>query len=197
MEEVEGVADLQVEQTAGIPQLVVELKRAELARFGIPVGDVADLVETALNGMEVTDVFEEDRITSILLRLDEEYRRSEERVASLLIDAPSGERIPLSQLADIRHGEGVAVGLVYAAEVARLLDRIDQGAVDEHRRVVEGYELSSVVPAGTDIELMLELFARDKKATAGITFVLDGESGVEPVSVDDLDLLREAFHAVS
>jgi cobalt-zinc-cadmium resistance protein CzcA len=97
---------LQVEQTAGIPQLVVDLQRPELARYGIPVGDVADLVETALNGIEVTDVYEEDRITSILLRLDEEYRYSEEKVESLLIDAPNGERIPLSQLADIRHEEG-------------------------------------------------------------------------------------------
>jgi cobalt-zinc-cadmium resistance protein CzcA len=56
--------------------------------------------------MEVTDVYESDRVTSILLRLDEAYRHSEEKVASLLIDAPNGERIPLSQLADIRHGEG-------------------------------------------------------------------------------------------
>jgi cobalt-zinc-cadmium resistance protein CzcA len=106
MEGVSGVADLQVEQTAGIPQLVVDVNRAELSRFGISVGGVADLVETALNGIEVTDVYEEDRITSILLRLEEEYRRSEERVASLLIDAPNGERIPLSQLANIHYGEG-------------------------------------------------------------------------------------------
>jgi len=106
MEDVEGVADLQVEQTAGIPQLVIDLDRRKLARYGIPVGDVADLVETALNGIEVTDVYEADRITSILLRLSEEYRHSEERVKNLLVDAPNGERIPISQLADIRHGQG-------------------------------------------------------------------------------------------
>ncbi|MGW8268269.1 MAG: efflux RND transporter permease subunit [Longimicrobiales bacterium] len=106
LEEVEGVADLHVEQTAGIPQLVVELDRNDLARYGIPIGDVADLVETALNGIEVTDVYEEDRITAILLRLSEEYRHDEERIENLLVDAPNGERIPLSQLADIRHGEG-------------------------------------------------------------------------------------------
>ena len=106
MEDVEGVADLQVEQTAGIPQLVVDLDRGELARYGIPVGDVADLVETALNGIEVTDVYEEDRITSILLRLSEESRYDEERVHNLLVDAPNGERIPISQLADIRHEQG-------------------------------------------------------------------------------------------
>jgi cobalt-zinc-cadmium resistance protein CzcA len=106
MEEVEGVADLQVEQTAGIPQLVVDLNRAELARYGIAVGDVADLVETALNGIEVTDVYEADRITSILLRLREESRQDRERVQNLLVDAPNGERIPISQLADLRHQQG-------------------------------------------------------------------------------------------
>ena len=106
MEDIEGVADLQVEQTAGIPQLVVDLDRAELARYGIPVGEVADLVETALNGIEVTDVYEEDRITSVLLRLAEESRHDEDRVHNLLVDAPNGERIPLSQLADIRHAQG-------------------------------------------------------------------------------------------
>ncbi|MFC1529377.1 efflux RND transporter permease subunit, partial [Gemmatimonadota bacterium] len=106
IEDVEGVADLQVEQTMGIPQLVVDLNRRELARYGIQVGNVADLVETALNGIEVTDVYEEDRITSILLRLSEEYRHSEEEVSNLLVDAPNGERIPLSQLAEIRHGQG-------------------------------------------------------------------------------------------
>jgi len=106
MEEVDGVADLQVEQTAGIPQLVVDLDRNKLARYGIAVGNVADLVETALNGIEVTDIYEPDRVTSILLRLSEEYRHSEEEVSNLLVDTPNGERIPLIQLADIRHGQG-------------------------------------------------------------------------------------------
>jgi len=103
---INGVADLQVEQTAGIPQLVISLDRDRLARFGIPVGDVADIIETALNGIEVTDVYEKDRITSLLIRLPEKYRSDEEAIKNLLIDAPNGERIPLSQLADITKDEG-------------------------------------------------------------------------------------------
>lgn len=106
MVEIEGVADLQIEQTTGIPQLLVRVDRTRLARFGIPVGDVADIIETALNGIEATDVYEEDRITSVLIRLPEEYRNDEEAVKNLLVDAPSGERIPLSELADIRRSEG-------------------------------------------------------------------------------------------
>jgi cobalt-zinc-cadmium resistance protein CzcA len=106
MAEIEGVADLQIEQTTGIPQLLVNVDRARLARFGIPVGDVADIIETALNGIEATDVYEEDRITSVLIRLPEVYRNSEEAVKNLLVDAPNGQRIPLSELTDIRISEG-------------------------------------------------------------------------------------------
>jgi cobalt-zinc-cadmium resistance protein CzcA len=106
MAEIKGVADLQIEQTTGIPQLVIKLNREKLARFGIPVGEVADIIETALNGIEATDVYEPDRITSVLIRLPERYRRDEEAIKNLLVDTPSGERIPLSQLAEIEKSEG-------------------------------------------------------------------------------------------
>lgn len=106
MSTINGVADLQVEQTAGIPQLVIQLNREKLARFGIRVEDVADMIEIALNGLEVTNVYEEDRITAVLLRLSENYRRDEESVKNLLIDTPEGQRIPLSQLANISYSQG-------------------------------------------------------------------------------------------
>lgn len=106
MSEIRGVADLQVEQTTGIPQLVIKLKRENLARFGIPVSDVADIIEIALNGIEATDVYEPDRITSVLIRFPEKYRSDEEAIKNLLVDAPNGERIPLSELAEITKSEG-------------------------------------------------------------------------------------------
>jgi cobalt-zinc-cadmium resistance protein CzcA len=86
--------------------LVIKVDRAKLARFGISVSDVADIIETALNGIEVTDVYEKDRITSVLIRLPEKYRNDEEAVKKLLVDAPNGERIPLSQLTEIYRSEG-------------------------------------------------------------------------------------------
>jgi len=106
LESVRGVADLQVEQTSGIPQLVLRLDRGRMALHGISVGQVADLVETALNGVEATDVYEADRVTSVLVRLPESYRQDEEAIRSLLVDAPGGQRIPLSDLAEIRRDEG-------------------------------------------------------------------------------------------
>ncbi|MFH1610175.1 MAG: CusA/CzcA family heavy metal efflux RND transporter, partial [Candidatus Bipolaricaulota bacterium] len=154
LEDVEGVADLHVEQTAGIPQLVVDLDRQELARYGIPVGDVADLVETALNGIEVTDVYETDRVTAVLLRLGEEYRHSEELIANLLVDAPNGERIPLSQLATIRHGEGpqeiLRENLLRRKVIlCSVVDRDVAGLVDDAR---ERIEASVVLPLGYFVE---------------------------------------------
>lgn len=106
MIDIKGVADLQIEQTTGIPQLVISLNRENLARYGISVSDIADIIETAFNGIEATDVYEPDRITSVLIRLPEKYRSDEEAIKNLLIDAPNGERIPLSQLADITKSEG-------------------------------------------------------------------------------------------
>ena len=94
---------------------------------------------------------------------------------------------------DLRHGEAVAVGLVYAAEVARQLDRIDDERVAEHRRVVAGYDLPIRPPDGTRAETVLPLFARDKKAVAGVTFVLDGPNGVESVTGIDDEVLIHAF----
>jgi 5-deoxy-5-amino-3-dehydroquinate synthase len=98
---------------------------------------------------------------------------------------------------DLRHGEGVAIGLIYAAELARRLGRIDAARVEEHRRVVGGYDLPMVVPSGMDPEQLVDLFSRDKKAVDGVTFVLDGPNGVEPVRIDDRALLLGAFDAVT
>jgi 5-deoxy-5-amino-3-dehydroquinate synthase len=83
---------------------------------------------------------------------------------------------------DLRHGEAVAVGLVFAARLARRLGRVGDEAVAEHRRVVAGYGLPDRVPAVLDPAELVTLMARDKKAVDGLTFVLDGPRGVEVVS---------------
>ena len=97
---------------------------------------------------------------------------------------------------DLRHGEAVAVGIAYAAEVARRLDRIDDARVAEHRRVLAVYDLPFRLPDGIDRDELLDLFSRDKKAIDGVTLVLDGADGVEPVVGVDRALLRDALEAV-
>jgi 5-deoxy-5-amino-3-dehydroquinate synthase len=91
---------------------------------------------------------------------------------------------------DLRHGEAVAVGLVYAALLARRLGRIDDDRVDLHRRVVAGFDLAGDLPAGADAAVLLSYMGRDKKAHHDLTFVLDGPAGVEPVrDVDPAEAL--------
>ena len=97
---------------------------------------------------------------------------------------------------DLRHGEAVAIGIRYAAEIARRLGRIDDDRVAEHERVLAAYELPTTVPEQlTDTELM-DLFSRDKKAIDGLTFVLDGPNGVETVVGVDPEVLAASFVAV-
>ena len=97
---------------------------------------------------------------------------------------------------DLRHGEAVAVGLVYAAELAHRAGRIDAHRVDEHRRVVSGYGLPTSLPADTDAAGLVELFSRDKKAVGGVTFMLDGPHGIEAVTGLDPALMLETLEAI-
>jgi 5-deoxy-5-amino-3-dehydroquinate synthase len=82
---------------------------------------------------------------------------------------------------DLRHGEAVAIGLVFAAHLARRLGRIDQTRVAEHRAVVGGYDLPAGLPPDADARELVEFMSRDKKAQHDLTFVLDGPRGVELV----------------
>jgi 5-deoxy-5-amino-3-dehydroquinate synthase len=90
------------------------------------------------------------------------------------------EAASLASGADLRHGEAVAVGLVFAALLAHRLGRIDADRVAEHRRVVERFGLSSR-PGGFEPKELLTYMARDKKAGHDLSFVLDGPRGVELV----------------
>ena len=92
----------------------------------------------------------------------------------------------------LAHGEAVAVGLIYAAELARELGRIDAARVEEHRRVVAGeYGLRITPPEGLDPDVLVDLMGRDKKALDGLTFVLDGgPDGVEVVDDVSADAVR-------
>lgn len=83
---------------------------------------------------------------------------------------------------DLRHGEAVAIGLVFAARLAHRLGRVGEERVAEHYSVVSSYGLPSSLPAGVDLRELVGVMGRDKKATGGtLTFVLDGPAGLEVV----------------
>lgn len=97
---------------------------------------------------------------------------------------------------DLRHGEAVAIGLVFAAELAHRLGRIDDSRVAEHRRVVGAYDLPATLPVGLRSDELITLMGRDKKALDGITFVLDGPRGVESVTEVDRSAIEASIDAV-
>lgn len=98
---------------------------------------------------------------------------------------------------DLRHGEAVAIGLVFAAELATRLGRIDQSSVQRHRTIVEGYGLPSVIPPAASNDQLVTLMGRDKKldSSKGLTFVLGGPNGVELVRGVHRDVVEAALEA--
>jgi 5-deoxy-5-amino-3-dehydroquinate synthase len=107
-----------------------------------------------------------------------------------------GHAIEAASGYDLRHGEAVAVGVVFAAELARRLGRIDDARVAEHRRVVGAYDLPMTIPPGIDLDEVRTYIGRDKKAVGGVTWVLDGPDGVEPVKGVDPSVVDECMEAL-
>jgi cobalt-zinc-cadmium resistance protein CzcA len=98
-----GAADVQTEQVTGQPQLQIRIDRGEIARYGINVEDVQELIETAVGGEAVGEVFEGVRRFDINVRFEEAFRRDAMAIGNLLVPVPGGEaRVPLSQLARIQ-----------------------------------------------------------------------------------------------
>jgi 5-deoxy-5-amino-3-dehydroquinate synthase len=81
----------------------------------------------------------------------------------------------------LAHGEAVAIGLVFSARLAERLGRIPEARVQEHRWLVGSYDLPLDIPPGCDLDELVTVMARDKKAVDGLTFVLDGPAGPEVV----------------
>lgn len=119
---VPGAADTKVEQTTGLPLLTIQLKRAEMARLGLNVGDVQDVIEVAIGGKSAGQVFEGDRRFDILVRLPEALRTDMEQMKRIPVPLPRGARpmngdavpaaatsggfIPLGSIADLEVAPG-------------------------------------------------------------------------------------------
>ncbi len=101
-----GAVDVRSEQVSGQYFLEIEADRQALARYGINVADLNEVVETAIGGKVATEVVEGQRRFGVLVRFPEAVRGNVESVENLTVSAPDGARIPLKQLATIRVAEG-------------------------------------------------------------------------------------------
>ena len=101
-----GLEEARVEQQAPIPQLRIEVDRERARAYGITPGDLNERLATLLGGEAVTEIYENQRIYDVVVRLPLAWRESPERLANMYIGTSSGQRVPLKNLADIRQAKG-------------------------------------------------------------------------------------------
>jgi cobalt-zinc-cadmium resistance protein CzcA len=101
-----GGADVALEQMTGLPMVTVHPRRAALARYGLDVADVQEVVETAIGGTAVGQVFEGDRRFDLVVRLPEALRNDPVTLATLPVPLPGGGYVPLREIADVEIAEG-------------------------------------------------------------------------------------------
>ena len=104
--DVDGVADLNVEQQIERPELNIEPKREMLAKYGITLPEFKEFVSVNMAGEVVSQVYEEGKSFNLVVRTQEDYRNEMEKVRNLMMDTPDGAKIPLSYVADVRSTSG-------------------------------------------------------------------------------------------
>jgi CzcA family heavy metal efflux pump len=106
MATVPGVVDLLVEPQVGVPQVQININRQAASAVGLSSADLAEAVEIAFNGEAVSQVLEDQRTYDVLVRLDSSARQSIETIGRTLIDTPTGAKVPISQVAEVRPDQG-------------------------------------------------------------------------------------------
>jgi 5-deoxy-5-amino-3-dehydroquinate synthase len=157
-----------------LPEREVRCGYGEMAKYHFLTGD--DLMAMSLTDRIARCI----EIKAEVVAADE---REDGRRALLNYGHTLAHALEIATEYRLAHGEAVAIGLVFAAHLARVLDRIADARVDEHYAVVgEEYGLATELPAGVGAERLLDLMHHDKKARDGLTFILDGSDGVEIVT---------------
>ncbi|KAF3998036.1 efflux RND transporter permease subunit [Glaciimonas immobilis] len=103
---VRGSADVSIFQEPPVPQMVIDIDREAVARLGINIADISNLIQTGIGGAPVTQMYVADRVHNVTVRFPKGNRSGPEALGNLVLTAPNGARIPLSQLAHIHAGTG-------------------------------------------------------------------------------------------
>ncbi len=106
LREVPGAADVQVDQVTGTPQLLITPDFEAIARYGMNLSDVQHTIQAAVGGVEAGQVFEGIRRFDILVRYPPEARNTRRAIGDILVESPTGQRVPLNELATIRRITG-------------------------------------------------------------------------------------------
>jgi heavy metal efflux system protein len=151
LSQVRGFTELTVVRELGQPSLLVQVDRDKIARYGINVADVEAVVQAAVGGQAATQVIQGEKLFDLVVRMRPEFRENAQQIGNLLVGTPAGQQIPLSELSDIREGNGASfiyrennsryIGVQYSIEGRDLA-----GAVQDGQRAIADIEKS--LPAG-------------------------------------------------
>ncbi|HXO88716.1 MAG TPA: CusA/CzcA family heavy metal efflux RND transporter [Candidatus Acidoferrales bacterium] len=155
LSQVHGFTELTVVRELGQPSLIIHTDRDKIARYGINVADVEAVVQAAVGGQAATQVIQGEKLFDLVVRMRPEFRENATEIGNLLVGTPSGQQIPLSELADIREQSGASfiyrennsryIGVQYSIEGRDL-----QGAVEDGQRAIAGIQKS--LPPGYRLE---------------------------------------------
>ncbi len=106
MQDIPGVVDLQLEPQVPIKQVQIKFDRQAAARYGLTIGQLSAVIETALNGKVVDQILDNQQLFDLVVWLPERDRNNLETISNLLVDTPNGIKIPLTQVAQVNYGTG-------------------------------------------------------------------------------------------
>ena len=109
MSKVPGIADLGLFRSLGQPSIKITPRRGECARYGLNTGDVDAVIQAAIGGQAVTEVYEGEKFFDLTVRWKSQYRLSLEAIREITVATPDGSFIPLGEIADIQTAEGPAM----------------------------------------------------------------------------------------
>ncbi len=105
---INGAADITLEKTVGLPQMSVKYNRKKIAKYGLNIKDLNQLVQMGFAGATAGSIFEGEKRFDLVVRLDIDYRKNIRNLQNLYVNLPNGKQIPLSELAEIKYTYGPA-----------------------------------------------------------------------------------------
>ncbi len=169
---VPGSRDVRIERLSGQQSLAIKINRRAIARHGINVSDVNELIETAIGGKEITNLFEGERRFAIALRLPERFRNNIDAIHDLLLRAPNGALVPLHAVASIKIIDG-------PAQVSR---------DNAKRRVVVGANVRGRA-LGSFVKEIQDRIAEEVKLPSGYYFQWGGQFESMERAMDTLSVI--------
>jgi cobalt-zinc-cadmium resistance protein CzcA len=151
---VPGAADISVEKIDGLPEMNVQYNQAKIARYGLNIQELNDMVSMSFAGKAAGSVFEGEKRFDLVVRLDKTKRKDIENLKQLYIDLPAGGKIPLSELATIAYETGAAkisrddtrrrivVGVNVRGRDLQSVVADVQGLIEQHLKLPVGYSIT-------------------------------------------------------